>query len=121
MTVAAVLRNEPKDISLAIEGTTDDAAGSLRNEPTVISETVAIGRGDREVEGEFVRNEVGVARSVRFDEPVTEAMRGAQQLLRPGVGLRDAVRLGNRDGGDSGGSRRERRLRKKEEARARRG
>jgi hypothetical protein len=35
---AAVLRNEPKDVSRAIEGTTDDSQGSLRNEPSAISE-----------------------------------------------------------------------------------
>ncbi len=112
------LRNEPKDVNGAIEGTTEDARGSFRNEPTVVSEAVAVGRGDGDDKDELVRNERGVVRSVRFDKGVIGAMRDSQQLLRPGIGLRDAVRLGNRDGGDGGGSRRERRLRKKEEARA---
>ncbi len=43
----AVLRNEPKDVSGAIEGTTDDAGGSLRNEPTVVSEAVALAQERR--------------------------------------------------------------------------
>ena len=109
----AVLRNEPKDVSRAIAKITDDVGGSLRNEPTVISEAVAVGRGNGEVEDEVVRDERGVVRSVRFDEGLTGAVRGAQHLLRPGIGLRDAVRLGNRDGAGGGGSRRERRRRKK--------
>ena len=90
---AGPLRNEPKDVSRAIEETEGNAQGSLRNEPSVISEAVAVGRGDGEVEGEVVRNERGVVRSVRFDEGLTGAMRGAGQLLRPGIGLADAVRL----------------------------
>ncbi len=114
----AVLRNEPKDVSRVIEGTTDDAGGSLRNEPTVISEAVAVGRGNGGVEGEGVRNERGVVRSMRFDKALTGAMRDAGQLLRPEIRLRDAVRGGKRDGSGGGGSRRERRLRKKEQARA---
>jgi hypothetical protein len=113
-----VLRNEPKDVSRAVEGTTDDAGGSLRNEPSVISEVVAVGRGEGDVAVAVVPNGRGVVRSVRFDQGLTGALRGAEQLLRPGIGLRDAVRLGNRAGGVGGGSRRERRLRKKEEARA---
>ena len=113
MVALAVLRNEPKDVSRPIEGTTDEPQGSLRNEPTVISEAVAVGRGKGEVEDEVVRNERGAVRSVRFDGGLTGVVRGAQQLLRPGIGLRDAVRLGNRGGGDGEGSRRERRLRKK--------
>ncbi len=66
----------------------------------------------------MLRNARGVVRSVRFDKVETGGMRGAGPLLRPGTGLRDAVRLGNRDGAGGGGSRRERRLRKKEEVRA---
>ena len=105
--------NEPKDISLASEGITDDAEGLLRNEPTGFSEAVAVVSDGADVEQEVVRNECGVVRSVRFDQGLTGAMRGAGQLLRPGISLRDAVRLGNRGGGGEGGSRRERRLRKK--------
>ena len=117
MGVPAVLRNEPKDVSRVVEGATDDAGGSLRNEPTVVSEAVEAGRGEGEVEEAAVRNEGGIVRSVRFDEGLTGAMRDAGRTLRPEIRLRDAVRLGNRDG--VGGSRRERRLRKKEAARAR--
>jgi hypothetical protein len=118
LNVAAVLRNEPKDVSLAIEGTTEDADVSLRNEPTVISEPVAVVSGNGDVEDEVVRHEGGVVRSVRFDEGLTVAMRDAEQLLRPGIRLRDSVRLGNGNGASGGRSRRERRLRKKEDARA---
>ncbi len=108
----AVLRNEPKDISGVVQKTIGIAGGSLRNEPTVISEPVALARRSDDVD-EVVRKEGGVVRSVRFDKAPTLAMGGPGQLLRPGIGLRDAVRLGNRDGGDGGGSRRERRRRKK--------
>ncbi len=139
----ADLRNEPKDVSRAVEGTTDAAEGLLRNEPSAISEaiagvggngeveeellrnepsaiseSVAVGRGEGDLDEEVVRNECGVVRSVRFDQGVTGEMCDSQQLLRPGIGLRDAVRLGNRDGGYGGGSRRERRRKKREEARA---
>ena len=84
MVALAVLRNEPKDVSRPIEGTTDEPQGSLRNEPTVISEAVAVGRGKGEVEDEVVRNERGAVRSVRFDGGLTGVVRGAQQLLQPG-------------------------------------
>ena len=112
MDVAAVLRNEPKDVSLEPEGATDDVRGLLRNEPSAISADVVVRSGDGDVEAEVVRNEGGVVRSVRFDEAVSGATRGAEQLLRPGIRLSDAVRSGKRDGG--GGSRRERRRRKKQ-------
>ncbi len=112
----SVLRNEPKDASCAVEGITDGDRDSLRNEPKVISEAVAVGREDGDVEEKVVRKEGLVVRSVRFDEGLSDAMRHAANLLRPGIGLRDAVRSGNREGG--GGSRRERRLRKKEKGRA---
>ena len=112
LNVPAVLRNEPKDVSLAPEGATDEARGLLRNEPSAISGDVVETSGDRNVEEEVVRNERGVVRSVRFDQAVTGAMCDAGQLLRPGIRLSDAVRSGNRAGG--GGSRRERRLRKKQ-------
>ena len=93
--------------------------GSLRNEPSANSEAVAVVCGGGDVDVEMVRSERGMVRSVRFDEGLTGAVRGAQHLLRSGIGLRDAVRGGDRDGGGGGrGSRRERRLRKKEEARA---
>ncbi len=115
-TAPTVLRNEPKDASRVIEGTTDDEGDSLRNEPKLISEALAVGRGNGDVEEEVVRKEVLVVRSVRFDEGLSGAMRPGVNLLRPGIGLRDSVRSGNRQGG--GGSRRERRLRNKEEARA---
>ncbi len=118
MGALAILRNEPKDVSCATEGTTDDAGGSLRNEASAISEAVARVRGKGDVEDEVVRNEREVVRSVRFDTGLTGAMRGAERLLRPGISLRDAVRLGNRDGAAGGGSRRERRRRNKEAARA---
>jgi hypothetical protein len=116
----AVLRNEPKDIIGVLQRTIDDARGSLRNEPTVIPEAGAVVCGEGDLEGEVVRNERGVGRSVRFDKALTGGMRDAEHVLRPGIRLRDAVRLGGRDGGGGGGgSRRERRLRKKEEAQAR--
>ena len=115
-TAPEVLRNDPKDASGVIEGTTDGEGDSLRNEPKVISEAIAVGREDGDVEVKVVRKEGLVVRSVRFDEGLSGAMRHGANLLRPGIGLRDAVRSGNREGG--GGSRRERRLRKKEEARA---
>ena len=44
MGALAVLRNEPKDVNRASGGTTSDARGSLRNEPTVVSEAVAPAR-----------------------------------------------------------------------------
>jgi hypothetical protein len=112
-----MLRNEPKDVSRAIEGTSDDALASLRNEPTVISEALAVGRRNGDVEEAVARNDRGVVRSVRFDQASTGSTAGAEQVLRPGTRLRDAVRLGNRDGSGGRGSRRERR-RRKEEARA---
>jgi hypothetical protein len=113
-----VLRNEPKDISGVVQKTIGVAGGSLRNEPAVISEPVAHARRNGDVD-EVVRKECGVVRSLRCDKAPTLAMGGPGQLLRSGIGLRDAVRLGNRDGGDGGGSRRQRRRRKKaEEARA---
>ncbi len=118
MGALAVLRNEPTDVSCVSEATTDGAGGLLRNEPTVISEAVAVVSGNGDVEDAVVRNEGGVVRSVRFDEGLTGAMRDAEQLLRPGIRLRDSVRLGNGNGASGGGSRRERRLRKKEDERA---
>ena len=110
--VPSVLRNEPKDASCLVEGRTDGKGDSLRNEPKVISEAVAVGREDGTVEEKVVREEGLVVRSVRFDEGLSDATRYGANLLRPGIGLRDAVRSGNREGG--GGSRRERRLRKKQ-------
>ena len=87
------------------EGTTDREGDSLRNEPKVISEVAAAGREDGAVEEKVVREEGLVVRSVRFDEGLNGAMRHGANLLRPGIGLRDAVSRGNREGG--GGSRRE--------------
>ena len=63
MDVAAVLRNEPKAVSLAPEGATDEAGGLLRNEPSAISEAVAVVSVDGDVEDEVVRNEDVVVRS----------------------------------------------------------
>ena len=111
------MRNEPSTISEAVAGVGgDDSDAVLRNEPTVISEAVAVGDGN--AADEVAGNERGEVRSVRFDTGLTGAMRDAGQLLRPEIRLADSVRLGNRGRAVGGGSRRERRLRKKEEARA---
>jgi hypothetical protein len=115
-----VLRNEPKDGSGVLQRTIDDAGGSLRNEPTVICEAVAVPRMNGDVE-EVARTEREAARSSWYDKALSGVMGGGEDEPRPGIRLRDAVRIGNRDGRRGGGSRRERRRRNKEAARAKAG
>ena len=90
MGSVVVLRNEPKDVNRAVEARTDDAAGSLRNEPNVISKVVAIGGGDGDAEDEVVRSKRGVVRSVRV----------ADKLVRScGFGLTGVQEQGERSRG----------------------
>ncbi len=113
----ADLRNEPKTASGVAQRTIDDAEALLRNEPNVISEAVAVARrnGDVEAVERTKREAMGPG---WFDKALSGVMGGGEDERRPGIRLRDAVRVGNRDGG---GSRRQRRRRNKEAARAKAG
>jgi hypothetical protein len=100
-----------------LQRTIDDGRGSRRNEPNVISEAEALARrnGDVEAVERTKREAMGPG---WFDKALSGVMGGGEDVSRPGIRLRDAVRVGDRDGG---GLRRQRRRRNKEAARAKAG